>query len=240
MRISTVFVIIALVVISSYALIEVGYYSNKIAAEDNISSPMIEIPKIGVNEKINNVSISQGVFHEEQSFLPSKGEVILFGHRTSFGSPFLFLDQLKSNDNVILLWPDIGEVTYTVNKSYVVSPYYHMNVNQSSQKLYLITCTPIGTTKERLIVECDMASLKPLTKDKKLKEIPNKNYGIYIMIAFLSIGLIFAYFYPKEDRIYIFATIIILFFILLLAYIFKLPPDIVSSKIYYLDNFFSF
>lgn len=239
MRYSTVFVIIGLIIISSYVLVDVSYYSSKLAVEDNITSPMIKIPSIGVNEKINNVSISQGVYHEEQSFLPTKGETILFGHRTSYGSPFLALDRLKKSDKISIFWPDIGEVTYVVNNSYVVPATYRMDVNQSLQNLYLITCTPIGTTNERLIIQCTMESVKPFNKEI-LKENPTKNNAIYILIAFLILGLIFTALYPKDDRIYILATIIILFLILLYAYIFKLPPDIIGSKIVGVNDFLSF
>ena len=54
--ISTIVIIICILIIGLYAMGEVNYFSSKIAVEKNIDSPTILIPKIGVNEKINNVS----------------------------------------------------------------------------------------------------------------------------------------------------------------------------------------
>ena len=63
-KLATVVVIIGLLVVGMYALLEVSYYSSKLSIEKDLSSPVVLIPSIGVNEKINNVSISQGVYHE--------------------------------------------------------------------------------------------------------------------------------------------------------------------------------
>ena len=54
----TVVIIVALLIISLYALTEVNYYSYKNVAESkDINSSVVIIPSIGVFEKINNVSI---------------------------------------------------------------------------------------------------------------------------------------------------------------------------------------
>lgn len=73
-----------------YALLEVSYYSSRVSIEKNTSSLAVLIPSIGLNEKINNVSISQGqeVYHEEVLKFLIKEEVILFSHRTSYSYPF--------------------------------------------------------------------------------------------------------------------------------------------------------
>ena len=68
--ISTIIVIICMLIIGLYAMGEVNYFSSKIAVERNIESPAIVIPSIGVNEKINNQSLSQGVSHEPSSYMP--------------------------------------------------------------------------------------------------------------------------------------------------------------------------
>ena len=77
--IKTLIVIIALIILAMYAFTEVTYFSKY--WERNIESPVLTIPQL-VFKKNNNVSISQGVFKEEQSNTPTHGEVILFGHRT--------------------------------------------------------------------------------------------------------------------------------------------------------------
>ncbi|MDO5861146.1 MAG: sortase, partial [Methanobrevibacter sp.] len=80
--ITTIIVIICILIIGLYAMGEVNYFSSKIIVERNIESPTVLIPSIGVKEKINNVSLDQGVLHELESYTPDKGDVLLFGHRT--------------------------------------------------------------------------------------------------------------------------------------------------------------
>ena len=70
--ISTIIIIICLLIIALYAMGEVNYYSSKIIAEKNIDSPIILIGKIGVEEKINNVSLNQGVLSDPGKNIPTK------------------------------------------------------------------------------------------------------------------------------------------------------------------------
>lgn len=236
MKIATIVVIIALVVVGMYTLLEVTYFSSKVAIERDLSSPVVLIPAIGVNEKINNISISQGVYHEEFSYEPSKGEVILFGHRTSYGSPFLRLNELKTGDVVTLQWEGIGEVNYTIKNSKIVPASYLLPVNNSAQRLYLITCDPPGFTTNRLIIEADMTNVGSLDKSI-LKENPQEHYAFYIAIGFLVVGLLVAFFYPiKEDRLYILITILAISAVLFYAYFFPFSPEIIGSKIEWLNG----
>lgn len=86
--IMTIVVIICIIIIGMYAMGEVNYFASKIVVERNVESPTVVIPSIGVQEKINNVSLNQGVFHELDSYNPDVGDVLIFGHRTLQGSPF--------------------------------------------------------------------------------------------------------------------------------------------------------
>ncbi|MCL2115924.1 MAG: class E sortase [Methanobrevibacter sp.] len=236
MKIATVVVIIALVVFGMYALLEVSYFSSKIAIERDISSPVILIPAIGVNEKINNISISQGVYHEEFSYFPTKGEVVIFGHRTSYGSPFLRLNELKPGDVVTLQWQGFGEVNYTVKNSRIVPASYLLPVNNSTQRVHLITCDPPGFTTNRIIVEADMTNVGPLDKTI-LSENPQEHFALYISIGFLAIGLLLAFFYPiKEDRLFILIAILAISVILFYTYFFPFSPDVIGSMIEWLNG----
>ena len=51
---------------------EVNYFSSKIVVEKNIDSPKIIIPSIGVDEKINNVSLNQGVLSDPGENIPTE------------------------------------------------------------------------------------------------------------------------------------------------------------------------
>jgi LPXTG-site transpeptidase (sortase) family protein len=236
MKIATVVVIIALVVVGMYTLLEVTYFSSKIASERDVSSPVLLIPAIGVNEKINDYSISQGVYHEEFSYLPTKGDVVLFGHRTSYGSPFLRLNELKPGDVVTFQWQGIGEVNYTIKSSRIVPASYLLPVNNTTQRLFLITCDPPGFTTNRLIFEAELSGVGPINTTI-LSENPQEHFALFISIGFLVIGLIIAYFYPiKEDKNFILITVLAISAILFYAYFFPFSPDIIGSKIEWLNG----
>ncbi|WP_409198560.1 class E sortase [Methanobrevibacter acididurans] len=237
--IKTLIVIIALIILAMYAFTEVTYFSSKIVIERNIESPVLTIPQLGVQEKINNVSISQGVYKEEQSNTPTHGEVILFGHRTLQGSPFLRLNELKPGDIITLDWPGIGEANYTVNSTKIVPASYKMQVSNTLQKIDLITCNPIGSTSERLIVSGDLTSVGELNHTI-LKENPQKDYGLYICIIFLALGLLFTYFYPKEYRMIILILILILSAILFYYNFFPISSQIMANKLGWLNSFYNF
>ena len=166
---TTIIVIIAFLIIGLYALTEVNYFSYKQVAESkDVNASVVVIPAIGVFEKINNVSISQGVYIDETSNIPTKGDTVLYGHRTLQGSPFLRLDSLKKGDVVTVEWPGIGEVNYTVKKSEIIAPTNFIDLNEShvndvnNQDLYLVTCHPIGSSAQRLVVTAELDSISPL------------------------------------------------------------------------------
>ena len=237
-KLATVVVIIGLVVVGMYALTEVSYYSSKVSIEKDTSSPVVLIPSIGLNEKINNVSLSRGVLMDELSNLPTKGEVILHGHRTSYGSPFLRLGEVKIGDTITLEWPGIGQVNYTVKNTTIVPPSHTIQVSNEIQRIYLITCDPPGFTTNRLIITGDMSGVGPLN-DTIIKENPNMTWALIVCLLFLGLGLVLSYFYPiKEDRLFILAAVLIISGILFFAYFVPFDPDIVGSKINFLNGDF--
>lgn len=233
--ISTAIVIICILIIGLYAMGEVNYFSSKVAIERNLDAPTIVIPSIGVHEKINNVSLSQGVLHEPTSYLPTQGDVLLFGHRTLQGSPFLRLNELSAGDTLVLEWPGIGEINYKVIGSTIVPATYQLDAVAGGDKLYLITCDPIGSTENRLIIEGELSSTNTLN-EQIIKDNPQASNAILITAIFLIVGLIFSFFYPKEHRKYILATILIIFAILLYCCINPIPSEIIYDKIIILNG----
>lgn len=214
---------------------EVNYFSSKIAVERNIESSVVAIPSIGVEEKINNVSLAQGVLHDENSFLPDEGDVLLFGHRTLQGSPFLRLNELNKGDTIILEWPGIGELNYTVLNSTIVPASYKINANEGGNHIFLITCDPIGSTENRLIIEGELTS-NASVNDKIIHDNPQESYAIYISLGFLIIGLIFSLFYPKDNRIYIIITVLIVSAVLFYCCINPIPSELIYDKIIWLNG----
>lgn len=243
-RLTTIIVIIALLIIGLYALTEVNYFSYKnIVEPPEINSSVVIIPSIGVHERINNVSISQGVYIDDMSCLPTKGDVVLFGHRTLQGSPFLRLDALKKGDVVSLEWPGIGEVNYTVNGSQIVPGTYEgLALNEShesgdihNQELYLITCHPIGSAAERLIVTAELNSTAFLN-ETIIQENPHADWAWYITFGFLAFGLIIAYFTPAKERKIILAVVIAITIVLAYFCIFPVSSQIWADQLGWLNS----
>lgn len=238
MKISTFFIIAGMFIISLYCLIDVSYYASQIEIQNNVTdTAIVSMPTANINQKINNKSVSYGVYHEPESFKPGNGTVIIFGHRTLYGSPFYSLDKLKKGDAVYLDWPGIGKAEYIVNRSFIVSASYRISVEQG-QKLFLITCQPIGSDKQRLIVETDLKNISAFQKTTTADN-PQGYYGILIIIGFLLGGLGLTYLYPvEEDKIFILLTTIGLTLFLTLGYLFPIPADYISSQISNINNIF--
>lgn len=237
MKPSTIFIIIGLLIISLYCVIDVSYYSSQLEVENKSTTPVVLVPSIGVNENINNKSVYDGVYHEPQSFKPGNGTVILFGHRTLYGSPFFKLDKLKKGDVVYLDWPGIGRAEYTVVKSFIVDDSYMMPVNQG-QTLFLITCHPIGSTQQRLIVQAQLKEIDPTQKIIH-KPNPHNYYGVLIIIGFLIGGLVLTRLYPvEEDRKILMGVVVALTLMLIYMYFFPIDPDFISSKLLEINQFF--
>ena len=211
-RLTTVVVVIAFIIIGLYAVTEVNYFSYKNVAEPaDYNASVVSIPSIGVFERINNVSISQGVYIDASSNIPTQGDVVLFGHRTLQGSPFLRLNELKPGDVVTLQWPGIGEVNYTINRTEIVPATYNLQINDShsgdiyQQDLYLITCHPVGS-------------------------------AWYIAIIFLAFGLLVSYFYSGANRMVILATVLIITAVLIYFCIFPMDSQVWADKLGVLNS----
>ena len=225
-NISTIIVIICLLIIGLYAMGEVNYFSSKITIEKNLNSPKIIIPTVGVEETINNVSLNQGVLLDPPNSIPINDSVILFGHRTLQGSPFLRLNEIKLGDTLTLEWPDVGEVNYTVTNTTIVPEEYELVTKGNN--LYLITCDPIGSTENRLIVEGEVASTGEIDNEILVNN-PLESFALMISLAFLIFGIILSFIYPKEHRVYILVVVIIISAVLFYCSFNPFPSEIIYN-----------
>lgn len=235
-KISTLIVIICLIIIGLYAMGEVNYFSSKIAVEKNLDSPKIIIPSIGVEETINNVSLNNGVLSDPGANIPTEDPVVLFGHRTLQGSPFLRLNELSVDDTFLLEWPGVGELKYSVVNTTIV-PETHEFTAVGNDTVYLITCDPIGSTENRIIVEGNLTAKNPINTTV-LEKNPNEHNALIISVAFLVFGLILSYFYPKDDRIYILITVIIISAVLFYFWANPMPSEMIYEKLLFFNGGF--
>lgn len=232
--ISTIIVIVCLLIIGLYAMGEVNYFSSKIVAEKNIDAPKILIPSIGVDEKINTESLNRGVLSDPGENIPTENPVILYGHRTLQGSPFLRLNEVGIGDTFMLEWPGIGGLTYKVVNTTIVPAAYELQPN-GENSTYLITCDPIGSTENRMIVQGELIQESPLNTEI-IENNPQEFNAVIITAIFLIIGLAFSYFYPKENRIYILATVLIISAVLFYCCINPIPSELIYDKIIFLNG----
>ena len=232
--ISTIIIIICLVIIGLYAMGEVNYFSSKIIVEKNIDSPKIIIPSIGVEERINNETLNHGVLSDPGQNIPTKNPMILYGHRTLQGSPFLRLNELDVGDTFLLEWPGVGELNYSVINTTIVPANYQLNaVGENST--YLITCDPIGSTENRIIIQSELIAKQPINT-KIVKNNPQESNALIISAIFLVIGLIFSFFYPKDNRIYILSAVLIISAVLFYCCINPIPSELIYDKIIFLNG----
>jgi LPXTG-site transpeptidase (sortase) family protein len=233
--ITTIIIIICIIIIGLYAAGEVNYFSNKTVTEKNITSPVVMIEKVGIQEKINNVSLSQGVLIDEKSSIPTQGDVMLFGHRTLQGSPFLRLNEIENGDIITLEWPGIGEIKYTVINKTIVPATYTLTGSESGDHIFLITCDPIGSTANRLIIEGEQANVNGID-EKIIMDNPKESYAFIISSIFLIVGLIISFIYPKDMRPYILATVLIISAILFYFCINPISSQLIYDKIIFLNG----
>lgn len=234
--ISTIIVIICLLIIGLYAMGEVNYFSTKAVVENSnpVDTPKILIPSIGVDEQINTESLNLGVLSDPGENVPTQNPVILYGHRTLQGSPFLRLNELGNGDTFLLEWPGIGELKYSVVSTEIVPATYQLNA-EGENTVYLITCDPIGSTENRLIIQGTLIEKSPINT-LAIQNNPQASNALIITAIFLVIGLIFSFLYPKDNRVYILACVLIIFVILLFCCIHPIPSEQIYDKIMFLNG----
>lgn len=117
------------------------------------------IPRLLMDEPIYEgqsvYTVNKGVWRWPKSSTPNKlGNTVLIGHRFTYGGPAVFyhLDLIKVNDPVVLLW-NKRQFSYKVTAIKVVSPNDPtVEAQTNDSRLTIYTCTPLWSTKNRLVV----------------------------------------------------------------------------------------
>lgn len=126
--------------------------------EGKAISGIIEIPKLVVRavilEGTDDRALKYTVGHYPETVNPGeKGNFVLLGHRNYvYGHYFRRIDELEPGDEVIIK-KESDIYTYLVTESFVVSPEEVWVLDNTVETmLTMITCTPIITYTDRLIV----------------------------------------------------------------------------------------
>jgi len=119
------------------------------------------IPKINLDtivlEGVGSDVLKKGPGHMRDTARPGEtGNVVLSGHRSTYGRPFYALDKLKKDDP-IHVYTATDKFTYYVTEQKIVEPTALWVTDQTKdKKLTLITCNPIFSAKQRLVVFAEL------------------------------------------------------------------------------------
>ncbi len=152
-------------------LLHVNTNASAAAAAVPASASELRIPKINVSAPINfesstnntdiAYSLRSGVVHYASTAVPGQqGDVVIFGHSSglvwapgSYKFVFTLLNELKPGDTILVDYKGTRYI-YQVTGSQTVKPADMSILQQNSKQseLSLVTCTPVGTDKNRLVV----------------------------------------------------------------------------------------
>lgn len=125
-----------------------------IPQDNRLVLPTIRLDE-AVHEGTGSWALNKGLWRRPHTNTPDQGgNTVIVGHRFTYDSPSVFfhLDKIKVGDKFPLYWDGV-EYNYEVTEVKVVSPLAVEIENQTERSiLTLYTCTPIWTSKNRLVI----------------------------------------------------------------------------------------
>jgi sortase A len=133
---------------------------------------LLRLPRFGDFEKVvvegtDRPELKKGPGHQPGTAMPGQlGNVVLAGHRTTYGAPFGRLDELRAGDDIVVQTV-AGTFTYRVRTTEVVAPSAvevmlpvpgRADATPTESLITLITCTPKYSARNRLVVRGALAS----------------------------------------------------------------------------------
>lgn len=127
----------------------------------NVHAPIVFDEPSRAEWKVQ-VALRRGVLHYGDTAIPGQttGNIVIFGHSSgvawapgNYKWVFTLLDKLRPGDQIEILYQNIP-YTYVVADSLVVKPTdLAITAQTANPLLTLVTCTPVGTSTNRLIVQ---------------------------------------------------------------------------------------
>ncbi len=137
---------------------------------DGDSIARLEIPRIGRDDfvvaGVGREELKKGPGHYPQTPMPGQlGNAAIAGHRTTYGGPFLEIDELEPGDEIIVETP-YGRFVYRTTTTEIVDAdnwQVIATIDPTVASLTLTSCHPVGTASQRIIVhaELDLAQSDP-------------------------------------------------------------------------------
>jgi sortase A len=134
----------------------------------NVNAPVI-FDQTTVNEANFQKALQHGTVHYPNTAVPGQqGNVVIFGHSSgqwwapgNYKFVFTLLNKLQYGDTIFVEYQGVRYI-YRVSNISVVKPDDLSVLNQGGNSmLTLITCTPVGTSQKRLIVQAQQIVPKP-------------------------------------------------------------------------------
>ena len=132
-----------------------------IISKINVDAPLVMAQ--ATTQKELNQALDQGVIIYPGSALPGQdGEVFLSGHssvypwdKTRYGQIFTLLDKLETGDIVSLVYEN-HQFDYRITGKQILAPKETKLILTNKPTITLMTCWPIGTSFERLVVRGEL------------------------------------------------------------------------------------
>jgi len=140
---------------------------NDVIASMNITEgntiARLEIPSIGLDTfvfpGVQAPDLEKGPGHFPQTPMPGQlGNSAMAGHRTTWGHPFLEIDQVQPGDEIIVTLP-YGRFVYVMTSYEIVAPSdidVIATVDPTVARLTLTTCHPAYSASQRYILYADL------------------------------------------------------------------------------------
>ncbi len=151
--------------------------SRRAAPQLGTGMAILYVPSFGrdwqphvVVEGVSVADLKRGPGHMPDTALPGEvGNVVLSGHRTTYGAPFADSDLLRPGD-VVVLETRTGWFAYTVRGSEVVTPTAvevtfavpgDRSATPTERLLTMTTCNPKYSARQRLVVRAGLSASAP-------------------------------------------------------------------------------
>ncbi len=126
-----------------------------------------------IDETSFQVALRDGVVHYPNTALPGEtGNVVIFGHSSmvwwakgSYKYVFAPLHDLQDENKIYIEYKGTRYIYKVTNKKVVDPDNVSVLAQGKSKKLTLITCTPVGTSTSRLVIEAEQIAPNYTTED---------------------------------------------------------------------------
>lgn len=124
------------------------------------------VPAMALDEQIyegDSASIlNKGLWRRPRTSTPDNGgNTVIVGHRFTYHNSAVFydLDKVKVGDTIAVYWNQ-KRYSYTVDSIFIVTPdQVTIEANSGKPMLTLYTCTPLWTSKLRLVVQANLTGV---------------------------------------------------------------------------------